>query len=119
MRRDLRDRLERFERRTPPPPEPPSPQEREGAGELLALHFKACSEGGTLEDVPEQHRDAETWSNMETYGPVMLRLEQKGLLGGSGELPAADADLCPADDSSEVVDGRPDSPDQDASGKLP
>ncbi len=119
MRRDLRDRLERFERRTPPPPEPPSAQEREGAGELLALHFEACSEGGTLEDLPEQHRDAETWSDMEEYGPVLLWMEEEGFLRGGEELPEVGAGLDPADGYPDDVDRRPDPPDGDAPDKLP
>ncbi|MDP8951378.1 MAG: hypothetical protein M3N18_03905 [Actinomycetota bacterium] len=119
MRRDLRDRLERLERRMPPPHDPPSAEERERAYEISVLHFAAWLEGGTLEDVPEQHRDAETWSDMEEYGPVLLWMEEEGFLGGGGELPAADADLDPADGYPDVVDGRPGPPAGDASGELP
>ncbi len=109
MRRDLRDRLERLERRIPPPPDPPSPEEREDTYELALLHFGAWLEGGTLEDVPEQHRDAELWSNVEKYGPVMIWLEEGCPPEDGGELPAGDANLDPSDDYPD---------DGDAPGEL-
>jgi hypothetical protein len=119
MRRDLRDRLERLERRMPPPPDLPSPEEREEADRIEAMHLEAWLEGRTLEDIPEQYRDTERWSNLEKYGPALLWPEQENLLGDGGELPAADADLDPADDSSDVVEGRPDPTDEDAPDRLP
>lgn len=120
MRRDLRDRLERLERRMPPPPDPPSPEEREEADRIDAMHLEARLEGRTLEDVPEQYRDTEKWSNLEKYGPVLLWVDQEVYLGGGdGELPAADADLDPVDGYPDALDGRPDPPAGDAPGELP
>jgi hypothetical protein len=119
MRRDLRDRLERLERRMPPPPDPPRSEEREGAHEISLLHFDAWLKGGTLEDVPEQHRDAEMWAREEKYGPVLLWMVEEGFLGGGGELPEVGAGLDPADGYPDDVDRRPDPPDGDAQGELP
>lgn len=110
MRRDLRDRLERLERRIPPPPDPPSLEEREEADRIDAMHVEAWLEGRTLEDVPEQYRDTEKWSNLEKYGPVLLWVEQGCPLEDGREVPGADADLNPPDDYPD---------DGDASGELP
>ena len=110
MRRDLRDRLERLERRMPPPPDLPSPEEREEADRIEAMHCEAWLEGRTLEDIPEQHRDAKLWSSLEKYGPTMLWVQQGCPLEDGGELPGADANLNPSDDYPD---------DGDASGELP
>ena len=120
MRRDRRDRLERLERlerRIPPPPDPPGPEKREDTDELAVLHFGVWLGGGMLEDVPEQHRDAELWSNLERYGPVLLWLEEEGHLGDGGKLPEAGLNLDSADEYPDDGDGRPDHPDEDAPGK--
>ncbi len=110
MRRDLRERLERLERRIPRPPNLPSQEEREDTYELAVLHFDAWLKGGTLEDVPEQHRDAEMWAEMEEYyGPAMLELERASLRDGSGEPPEVALGFDPSDDYPD---------DEDAPGKL-
>jgi hypothetical protein len=119
MRRDLRDRLERLERRMPPPSNLPSAEEREEADRIEAMHIEAWLEGRTLEDIPEQYRDTKRWSNLEKYGPVLLWMEEEGFLGGGGELPEVGAGLDPADGYSDDVDGRPEPPDGDAPGGLP
>jgi hypothetical protein len=78
-RRDLQERLDWLERRIP---QPPDGEEREQWTEHFLEHFKAWAVGQTLEEVPEQIRDARMWVYAEVYGPVFLEIEREGIIEG-------------------------------------
>jgi hypothetical protein len=103
VRKALHERLERLERKIPPPADQ---SQREGSTELFLEHFKVWAVRGTLEEIPEEMRDAEMWASAEEYGPIYLGLVWEGTLEGREEFLAAGIDFTLAEECSDIVGGR-------------
>jgi hypothetical protein len=89
-RRKLHERLDRLERRIP---QPPDQEKRERWTEHFLEHVKTWAEGRTLEEVPEDIRDAEVWTHARTYGLVFLELVEEGSIEGHEDLLAKGVDF--------------------------